>query len=116
MKLITSRIGSYLTGNEIADAVIRYGLALARKHELDVVEIPFLATDGTVQKAQFTVGWQVETAAISRSLPDNEMLEFDSAGVLNAKADRLGVNAARPFSREELAELVSMHVEPAEMY
>ena len=114
MKLITSRAGSYLTGTEIADAVMRYGLALARKQELDLIEIPFVSNDGSVRRAQFTIGWQVETASISRVEPSDELLEADTAELLNAKADRVGVLSARPFSAEELADFATMQVDYVE--
>ncbi|WP_159605483.1 hypothetical protein [Agromyces humi] len=111
MKLITSRVGSFLTGNEIADAVMRYGLALARKQQLDLIEIPFVSTDGSVRRAQFLIGWQLETAAISRVEQSDELVEADTAQLLNAKADRVGVITARPFSAEELADLATVPVD-----
>jgi len=114
MKLITSRVGSYLTGSEIADAVMRYGLALARKQQLDLVEIPFVSNDGSVRRAQFTVGWQVETAAISRVEPSDELVESDTAELLNAKADSVGVISARPFSAEELADFATAQIDYVE--
>jgi hypothetical protein len=114
MKLITSRVGSYLTGNEIADAVMRYGLALARKQQLDLIEIPFISNDGSVRRAQFTIGGQVETAAVSRAEPRDELVESDTAQLLNDKAESVGVIVARPFSTEELADFATTQIDYVE--
>jgi hypothetical protein len=65
MKLLTTVSGSYLTGTDLADAVISYGLALTRAHAVDVVSIPFSRPDGSTRTVDFTVGWQLGTAAIS---------------------------------------------------
>lgn len=61
MKSIRTARGSFLTGSEIADAVTAYGLALARMRALDVVDVPYLANDGSVHRAQFRIGWLIET-------------------------------------------------------
>jgi hypothetical protein len=116
MKLLTSRNGSFLTGDDIADAVLHYGLALTRRRELDVVDIPFVATDGAVHRAQFTVGWMFDTAAISDAEPSDELIDSDTARSLRAKADMVGVVHATAFDQDELEHLISMQVDPLEAY
>lgn len=116
MKLLTSRNASYLTGNEIADAVMHYGLALARRQELDVVDIPFVATDGEVRRVQLMIGWLTDTAAVSDGYRAEELVESDTTRSLVAKAESVGVVHARPFSEEELSRLRVMHLEPVESY
>ena len=43
MKLLTNGTGAYLTGDRIADAVVRLGVALSNEQRVDVVEIPYRA-------------------------------------------------------------------------
>lgn len=47
MKLITTALGSYLTGDDIADAVLEYGHALARDQRTDLIEIPIVVDHST---------------------------------------------------------------------
>jgi hypothetical protein len=105
MKLLTNRNGSYLTGDDLADAVLHYGLALARKQEMDIVDIPFLASDGAVHRVQLTVGWNVETTATSSSDPGDELVESDTTRAMNAKADSMDIMQGHPFSRDEIARM-----------
>lgn len=109
MKLLINRSGSYLTGDELADAVIRYGLALARRHEVDVVDIPFLTADGALRRVELTVGWTAETAATSSGEQGQELTESDTARLMNEKAERMAVPRAYPFSLEELERLDRQH-------
>lgn len=114
MKLLTNRYGSYLTGDELADAAIGYSLALARRRELDVVDIPFIAADGLESRVQFTVGWNTGTAAISSTGPRAELIEAETTRGMNERAAHLGIQRAYPFSTEELAGLSRQHRSTAE--
>lgn len=78
MKTIITASGAFLTGTEIADAVTAYALALARARALDVVDIPFLTRDGSLHRAQFRIGWQVETAVTSDERSTDELMEVDT--------------------------------------
>lgn len=86
MKTVITPSGAFLTGTEIADAVTAYALALARVRALDVVDIPFVASDGSLRRAQFRIGWQVETAVTSDEQPADELLEVDTILELHAKS------------------------------
>jgi hypothetical protein len=105
MKLLTNRNGSYLTGDELADAVMHYGLALARKQDMDNVNIPFLAADGSVRRVQLTIGWNVDTTSTSAPGGSDELIESETTRELNAKADSVDVLQGHPFSHEEVAQL-----------
>ena len=109
MKLLTNRTGSYLTGDELADAVMRYGLALARRRELDVVDIPFITNDGAVRRVELTIGWSATTTATSGAERGQELTESDTARLMNEKADRMASLRAYPFSPEELDRLDGQH-------
>jgi hypothetical protein len=101
MKLLTNRNGSYLTGTEIADAVLHYGLVLAKKRDLDIVNVPFVASDGAIRRVELTIGWQMDTAAVSDAEPTDELLEIDTIVAIYAKADSIDVIHAQPFTDEE---------------
>ena len=76
MKALTTRVGTYVTGDAVADAVLRYALALARVRALDVVEIPFRAASGAVSRVQLRLGWLVDLDCVSEGgLPERELTD-----------------------------------------
>lgn len=86
MKTIITTSGEFRTGTEIADAVTAYALALARARALDVVDIPFLAHDGSTQRVQFRIGWNERTVVTSDYQPAEELVEVDTILELHAKS------------------------------
>jgi hypothetical protein len=109
MKLLTNRTGSYLTGDELADAVMRYSLALARRRELDVVDIPFITDDGGVRRVELPIGWSANTTATSSAERGQELTESDTARQMNEKAARIATLRAYPFTPDELDRLRGQH-------
>lgn len=89
MKTIRTARGSFLTGNEVADAVTAYGLALARARELDVVDIPFVALDGSINRAQVRIGWLIETVVTADEHPADELIDVDTIFDLLARSRSL---------------------------
>jgi len=89
MKTIITTRGSFLTGSEIADAVTSYGLALARMRDLDVVDVPFVTAEGTLSRAQFTIGWGADTATVLAPERDAELFEIDTILNMLAKTTTL---------------------------
>jgi hypothetical protein len=105
MKLLTNRNGSFLTGDDLADAVMRYGLALARKRDIDIVDIPFRTADGAVRRVQLSVGWNVDTTATSGPEGTDELIEVETARSMNAKAASAEILRGQPLSHDELAQM-----------
>ncbi|WP_314507244.1 hypothetical protein [uncultured Microbacterium sp.] len=105
MKTIVTTIGSFATGTEIADAVTDYALALARCHAVDVVDLPFIATDGTRRRIQLRIGWLTDTAAVSGPHFDDEPTEIETVLTMQHKAVQLG-------ARRHSAVLVPAYVPP----
>jgi len=105
VKLITNRTGSYLTGDELADATMQYGLALARMRDLDVVDIPFVSPTGVVLRVQLTIGWGADTAVTSTLNRHEELIEIDTELRMRASADALTTVRGHPFTEEELTAL-----------
>ena len=109
MKLLINRLGSYLTGDDLADAVINYGLALARQRQLDLVDVPYRRHDGSIARVRMTVGWRSDTSAVefasSRAAHDDELVEPGTTLAMYDKAAAVGVTRATPFSAAEAAQL-----------
>jgi hypothetical protein len=104
MKLLTAGRGSYLTGSEIADAVVRYGLALAKRRDVDLVDIPFVGDSG-VRRAIFTIGWRYEARSVTCAIDGEELVEVGTTFALDAKANAVARRRAHAFTPEEAAAL-----------
>jgi hypothetical protein len=107
MKLLTNSAGSYLTCDEIADAVLHYGLVLAKRRDIDIVDVPFLNAQRAICRVEMTIGWQSDTTAVSDASPTDELFEADTIVALYAKADGLGRTQAQPFSDRDRDEMQS---------
>jgi hypothetical protein len=89
MKTVVTTLGSFPTGTEIADAVTGYSLALARARTVDVVDIPFVASNGSHRRVELRIGWLTETAVLSGAPIENEPFEVDTILLLRAKTQQL---------------------------
>jgi hypothetical protein len=105
MKMLTVGGGSFLTGSAIADAVLRYGLALAKRRDVDVVDIPYLAGIDDVRRAEFTIGWRHAVQAVTRSVAGDELVELGTTFSIDGKATAATIARAHPFTPEEADEL-----------
>ena len=105
MKMLTVGGGSYLTGSAIADAVLRYGLALAKRRDVDLVDIPYLAGAGDVRRAEFMIGWRHTVQAVTQTIDGEELVEVGTAFAIDEKATATMVPRARPFTPDEAAAL-----------
>ncbi|HEX5858871.1 MAG TPA: hypothetical protein VFY91_12260 [Microbacterium sp.] len=104
MKILSNRNGSYVTGTAIADAVLRYGHALAKTRDIDVVDIPFVAADGLPARVQLTVGWCADVNTAEHPAHDAELIDEAVTEDLDAKADGL-TRGSVPFTTSEVADL-----------
>lgn len=105
MKYVATHSGRFLTGTELADAVQNYGLALERVHQLALVEIPVIESDGRDARATFAVGWEADTATVTAPDQTEELIEVGTVIELYEKAATAGVIRAHPFSPAELEAL-----------
>ena len=105
MKILSTRNGSFLTGSEIADAVVHYGLALSKRRDIDSINVPFVSTDGTVDRVDLFIGWGFAMAAISDDRPRDELVEIDTILDLYTKAHSIGIAHGLPFSAEDIEQL-----------
>ncbi|KJQ54801.1 hypothetical protein [Microbacterium sp. SA39] len=85
MKRIITSFGAFRTGDDIADAVSRYALMLAKRHDTDVVDIPFVEEDGTEQRIELRIGWLVDIGLVADPPERWEMQEPTTVEDLNAR-------------------------------
>ena len=104
VKVLSNRNGSYVTGTAIADAVLRYGHALARAREIDVVDIPFVTLDGQAARVQMTVGWCADVNTAEHPTEDAELIDEAATDALSSKADSL-TRGSSPFATAEIEDL-----------
>ncbi|MDF2508632.1 MAG: hypothetical protein K0Q52_2491 [Microbacterium sp.] len=64
----------FLTGDDIADALLEYSRALGDEDRAEIIEIPVREKDGTVVSAKFLIGpaSQIVAKAISGNGPELE--------------------------------------------
>lgn len=86
MKALTTRVGTYLTGDAVADAVLSYGLALARAQKVELVDVPFRGAGGEVSRVRFRLGWLVDVDSVTHGGDaEGELLD---AGLVSELASR----------------------------
>ena len=89
MKSLSTCVGTYSTGDAVADAVMSYSLALARLRRLDLVNIPFRAANGELSRAEFTVGWMANVDAVNLGHQNPELTDLAITAELRARQDAL---------------------------
>ena len=105
MKTLENRAGAYLTGDEIADAVMEYSGALVQEQLTEVVEIPFVAEPGIIRRVQLLIGWRTEVNAIKDGVHGNELEDAELIHELRHKAERLRTPSGdAPFSEADIDE------------
>ena len=103
MKALTTRVGTYVTGDAVADAVLSYALALARAQALDLVDIPFRAASGAVSRVQLRLGWLVDLDCVSHGgLPESELIDGNLITDLSARELALHPNGGASFATGEM--------------
>ena len=101
LKTLTTRNGSFTTEDGIADAVMSYGLALSRRHDVDIVNVPFTADDGSVRRVELLVGWHIDLTSTSTAEVSGSPRQEDTMDSLDLKTASLGNVQARAFSAED---------------
>ena len=94
MKLLRYAGGEYLTGDDIATAMLAYSEALADRSTADSVEIPILDADGARQTAIFLLGPASQIVAKSTDSGGEELVDRAVVEELGART-----RALRPVGR-----------------
>ncbi|MEF2979325.1 hypothetical protein [Subtercola sp. YIM 133946] len=90
MKAIHYAGGELLTGDDIADAVVHYAEALARKNTSAAVEIPSRLADGSIVQVSLLLGPASQLVAIPQPGDAEEITDAELVGAFNTQAARLG--------------------------
>lgn len=67
----------FLTGDEIADALLAYGRALGDDERAEIVEIPVVEDDGSIVEAKFLIGPASQIVAKQVKHPGEELVDHD---------------------------------------
>lgn len=103
MKTLANSIGTYLTGDEIADAVMDYSGALAEDERTEVVDIPFVGPEGAIRRVQFLIGWRTEVNSVQEFDQPRELVDPDVSDDLRRKAHALRrPSGDTPFTQEDV--------------
>ncbi|MDR6970544.1 hypothetical protein [Leifsonia shinshuensis] len=79
MKTVATRSASFHTGTAIAEAVQSYALELARRGQVDVVDIPVALPGGGVGRAAFMVGWLMDASTVDTATADAPVTEHEAS-------------------------------------
>jgi hypothetical protein len=79
----------YSTGTAIADAVLAYSLALARRQLTELVTLPFVSDAGETLQLEIPVGWMRDIAGISQPKNGAELEDEATVDGLTARTEAL---------------------------
>jgi len=107
VKLLTNSSGAYLTGDDIADAVVTYGAALANEQRVDLVDLPYIRTDdhGAVGNVTLTIGWRVEISSVDLESERQELRDGALLTDLRNRTAALHPNGDTPMDPDDIAYL-----------
>lgn len=93
MQVITYAGDEYLTGDDIADALLAYSRALGDNDRAEIVEIPVREADGSEAIAKFLIGpaSQIVTRSVSghgEELEDRQLVDRLQLATRNVEAPR----------------------------
>lgn len=104
MKAITTHAGTYVTGDEIAAAVLRLHATLVNARRAELVDIPIAAGDGGPRWASFVVGWPYPLSATTVDLEigdGEELIEPQAVIEVYERLSGVGVVRGAAFSAGE---------------
>lgn len=102
MKTVITQVGSYVTSDAVADAVVEHWSALAEEMRSDVVEMPVVGLGGGSTHVRLALG---ATMPIAVSDAD-QVAGFDDDGAAERLSERtrsLSPRAGAPFTHAELS-------------
>ncbi|AKV85731.1 hypothetical protein AKG07_04845 [Microbacterium sp. CGR1] len=105
MKSLITQVGTYLTGDATADAVLEYWKALAEERRSDVVEIPVVGPAGGRSSVRVTLGAMLPIAVVHAELSP-QIEDDDKAAVgIRARAHALTPTATSAFDSADVPEV-----------
>lgn len=102
MKTLITQVGTYLTGDATADAVVHYWLALTEERRSDVVEIPIVGSGGERSHVRLALGTMLPIAVIDADLAPEIDDDEVAARRLLARASSLTPTTDPAFTPSEV--------------
>jgi hypothetical protein len=104
MKRLVTSLGSYLTSDETADALLGYAQILADCHSSEVVEVPVLL-DGGRRHLRLSIGWLIPLHAVDVDSAEDGRLDGEALDALRARIAHRSASspASQPFEPFEIA-------------
>ncbi|WP_141651215.1 hypothetical protein [Microbacterium sp. 3J1] len=97
MQMITYAGDEYLTGDDIADALLAYSRALGDNERAEIVEIPIREDDGTEASAKFLIGPASQIVIRSVSEQGSELEDPELVARLRQATRNVEAPAALPL-------------------
>ena len=101
VKLLIYAGGEYMTGDDIATALLAYSEALADNDTAESVEIPILDTDGTRQTAIFLLGPASQIVAKNVDTDHEELVDQAAVDELRTRTQALRPVGKPTAARDE---------------
>lgn len=101
MQKIAYAGNEYLTGDEIADALLAYSRALGDDDRAEVIEIPVRERDGSVVAAQFLIGPASQIVATAASDDGPELRDEELVQRLRRLTRGVESPTSQPFEASE---------------
>lgn len=86
MKIINVGSRSFLTGNEIADAIMTCAKELWSARRVELATIPFLTDHGERRRTQFLIGWESALSTVTIPYDGAELHDDDTVAELHRQA------------------------------
>ncbi|AMM18878.1 hypothetical protein AX769_00385 [Frondihabitans sp. PAMC 28766] len=102
---------SLLTGTAIAQSLLRYASALARRGSSATVDIPVRRDDGSVGHASFLLGPASQMVAEDESSSFDEIVDQQLVDLFEAESARLANPQARASDQPSAAEIGGQDLE-----
>jgi len=100
MKRIHYTDDTWLTGSDIADAVVHYAAALAKRGSSEAVDIPVRSVEGSVETISLLLGPASQLVVAPEANAFDEIVDEALVARLNRAADQL--SDAAPVSAVEM--------------
>lgn len=104
MKSLITQVGTYLTGDATAEAVLEYWIALSEERRSDVVEVPVVGSAGGRSSVRLTLGSMLPIAVMPADLSPQIDGDDDAAAGIRARAQAVTPAATTAFDSDEVAE------------
>lgn len=101
MKNIITQVGTYITGDDVADAVAKYWLALTEDRRADVVDIPIVGPSGGRSRVRLALGAMLPLAIVDAE-PVHKFDDDGAADLLLARARSLSPSTGLPFAPDDI--------------